>query len=436
MYCVIQSGVMYDRVRSRKRVVLLLYAVLLLVLVLALMPTVSFADDSNLTDLFTTDAFHGNWEVFTKMNIVGKIMSWSISAFGLIGIFTICMRVIITLLYLSSKNLWDNVDEIKSSGKNNKFFGMGVMAKDTFNAKYGVGLDAFVSFVMSLLPNIKAYSEYATDAKHRGNFEETDTIITYLLKSMLPIIFSILAFTMAFNGVLWQAYGTVVNACGVAASTFVNERLDTIVTRALNTGSNYTFGYSADGTKYGDFKQSVAKAIYNKVCSKSTDLSTDTKLVIGQSVDNFVQTYVDYYAYTALGLVSDDETEYTYLNSSGATTTSKKSNIKSSWKSSLESGNGLDSSVGAVVSGITVSDQQAGNLEYSVVINTTESYDNAQTINASLLGLDSDAYYIHLFISKKANSDETNYFEVKKSESSTDAGGTSSSIKRVTNGDD
>lgn len=435
MDCVIQSRVMYDRVHPKRRDMILFYAVLVVALVLALLPTVSFADDSNLTDLFTTDAFHGNWEVFTKMNFVGKIMSYSISAFGLLGIFTVAMRMIITMLYLSGKSLWDNVDEIKSSGKNNKFFGMGVMAKDTFNAKYGVGLDAFVSFAMSLLPNIKAYSEYATDAKHKNNFEDTDTMTTYLLKSMLPNVFVILAFTMAFNGVLWQAYGTVVNACGVAASTFVNERLDTIVTRALNTGSNYTFGYSADGTKYGNFKQSVAKSIYNKVCSKSTDLSTDTKIVIGQSVDKFVQTYIDYYAYTALGLVEDGNKEYSYVNSNGVTKTDSKSNLKSSWKSSLESGSGLGAEDAAIISGITISDQQAGNLEYSVVINTTSSYDNAQTINASLLGLNSDSYYIHLFVSKKANSDETNYFEVKKAESEADSGGTSSAIKRVTNGE-
>lgn len=422
-------------IRLEKRRVNLFAILMFTMAIVMLLPGIAFADDSSLTDLFTTDAFHGNWEVFTKMNFVGKIMSYSISIFGLIGIFTVAMRVIITMLYLSGKSLWDNVDEIKSSGKNNKFFGMGVMAKDTFNAKYGVGLDAFVSFAMSLLPNIKAYSEYATDAKHKNNFEDTDTIVTYMLKSMLPNIFVILAFTMAFNGVLWQAYGTVVNACGVAASTFVNERLDTIVTRALNTGSNYTFGYSADGTKYGEFKQSVAKAIYNKVCSKSTELSTDTKIVIGQSVDNFVQTYIDYYAYTALGLVADGDTEYSYVNSSGVTKTVNKSNLKSSWKSSLESNSGLGEQDAAIISGIKISDQQAGNLEYSVVINTTSSYDNAQTINASLLGLNSDSYYIHLFVSKKANSDETNYFEVKKSESEADSGGTASEINRVTNGE-
>lgn len=393
----------------------------LLFAVLIVMPSISYADDSSLTNLFYTDSFHGNWEVFTKMNFVGKIMSYTISAFSLLGIFTIGMRTMITMLYLSGKNFWDNVDEIKSQGKNNKFFGLGVMANDTWNAKYGVGLDAFVSFALSLFPNIKAYSDYAADRKHPGNFEESDTMVTYLLKSALPNMFVIFAFSMGFNGVLWQAYGTVVNAFGVAADSFVNERLDVIVTRALNTGSNYTFGYSADKTKYGEFKQSIAKSIYSKVCSKSTDLSTDTKLAIGQGVDKFVSSCVDYYSYTALGVVTDD------------TQGKGKQAIKAKWKDSLDNGTDVPQYISEYVKSTPISDQQAGNLEYSVVINKTSSYDNAQTINASLLGLQSDDYYIHLFISKKANSDETNYFEVKKDEKKSKSG-TSDSINRVTNG--
>lgn len=389
---------------------------LLAVLIIMLLPLQVFADSDegrSLTDLFYTDSFSGNWEVFTKMNIVGKIMSYAISAFSLIGIFTVCMRLLLTMLYLSGKNFWDNVEEIKSQGKNNRFFGMGVMLQNTFTAKYGVGLDAFVSFALSLFPNIKAYSEYAEDNKHSGNFDSTDTITTYLLKSALPNMMVILAFTMGFNGVLWQAYGTVVNGVGVAAGAFVNERLDTIVTRALNTGSNYKFGYSADRTKYGDFKQSVAKSIYNKVCSKSTDLSTDTKLMIGQNVDKFVAKYVDYYAYTALGLVDDS--------------------AKGTWREVLNKGQEVTGETAKKINAIKVTDQQTGNLEFSVVINNTNSYDNAQTINASLLGLDSNAYYIHLFINKKANADETNYFEVKKAADKKNKG-TSNKIDRVTTG--
>ena len=412
-----------NRVTKRYNDSMLSATFALLLAVLIVVPTVVFADaGGSLTDLFYTDAFHGNWEVFTKMNFIGKIMSYTISAFGLLGLFTVGMRTTITMLYLSGKNFWDNVDEIKAQGKNQKFFGMIAIGRGAWESKYGTGLDAFISFAFSLFPNIKAYSDYAEDRKHKGNYEDTDTIVTYLLKSALSNIFIIFAFTMAFNGVLWQAYGVVVNACGTAADAFVNERLNTIVTRALNTGSNYTFGYSADGTKYGSFKQSICTTMYNKVCGKSTDLSTDTKLKIGQGVDEFVGKYVDYYAYSALGYMDEpidgaNDLAYNWHESKGELKITPKGE---EW-----------------VKNHPIPDQKAKNLEYSVVINTTASYDNAQTINAEYFGLQSDKYYVHLFINKKANSDETNYFDVvDKTKDKNKKAGTGSQIKKVTDGPD
>lgn len=62
-----------------------------LTMLMLVMPGIATASDGysshKLTDIFVTDAFSGNWEVFTKMNWLGKIMSWVISAFSLIGIF-------------------------------------------------------------------------------------------------------------------------------------------------------------------------------------------------------------------------------------------------------------------------------------------------------------------------------------------------------------
>ena len=91
-----------------------------------------------------------------------------------------------------------------------------------------------IGFVLSLLPDIKAYSDYNPD-KPAYNLEESDTITTYLLKISLPTIMTILFFSLGFSGTLWQAYGNVVDAMAVAAEKVVQVDLAGYVNKALNS---------------------------------------------------------------------------------------------------------------------------------------------------------------------------------------------------------
>lgn len=376
------------------------------------MPKPVFA--ASLTDLFETEAFHGSWEIFTKVNFIGQLLQTIISFCSLIGLFMTVVRIILNMVYLSNKNLWNRVHDIKAEGKGAKFFGMGNISKSIFSANYGTGLDAFVAFFMSLLFDVKAYSDYSDEGDFKYNFEDKDTITMYILKSALPVIMTVFFFTMGFNGTLWKAYGNVVNGMGMAAEAFVEERLSVIVNRALNSGSNPSFGYSADGTEYGAFKQSVAKTMYNNVISHMTDLSSDSKLKVGAAVDSWIGSNIDCLAYSALGLL--DETTQKYVDSYLDPGNDKVTSLNNKTQESLAA--------------IKLTDQQARNLEYSVVVNKTASYPNACTVDASELGLSADSgLYLHVFVTKKANSDETKYFEVKQEEESKSKSGTSDSKK-------
>lgn len=425
-----------QRERDRERE--LVWALGLSILVLLLLASLEVAagdgySRGNLTDLFSTDAFSGNWEVFTKMNWIGKIMSWTISAFSLIGLFTVGMKVMLTMLYLSGKNFWDNVDEIKSAGKNHAMFGVKELFNGAYNAKYGTGLDAVISFFFGLFPNVKAYSEYAADAKHKNNFAETDTVMSYLLKSAIPNIMTIFAFTMGFNGVLWQAYGTVVEAMGVAAQNFADTNLSALVDRAINTGSNYQFAYNADGTKYGDFKQTVAKKIYTSLLKNTTNLSSEVKVAIGSKIDTQLSDTLDMMGYLAATayvdengdrVVSVGKTLYkmngsVYAYASGdASVTKAYAGGSNGWGTSLTTIAREDGkSWGSYAAQIT--DAQARNLTYSVVVNNSDSYNGALSVPATDLGFADDGtsdgeslYYVHIFITKKANSDEHNYMSI------------------------
>ena len=412
-----------------------------LLMILMLIPDTAFA--AGLTDLFDTYAFRGSWEIFSKMNWVGKIMSGTISAFSLLGLFTVGMRLMFTLLYLSGRTLWDNVNDIKSGGNKGMLGPVGAF-KENLKGGNQAGLDSVIQFGLSLLPNIKYYSEYS-DERDLKNLDPEDGVTSYLLKSALPYIAVITAFTMGFNGTLWQAYGTVVSGISKVAENFVDTRLDVIVDDLLHTGTNYSFGFAADNTGYGEFKQSVSKSIYNKVCAKSSSsLDTATKNVIGSNVENFVNEYIDFYCYSALGYLSssgntlkDENGEAIKISSNNA----KREITIADVKSCLESGEGNAlTQFQEAVRRNPLDDQDADNLEYSVVINTTPSYTNAQTIAASKLGLQNaktgNEWYIHLFISKKQNSDDTNDFEIIEQQDNTKNSGTSSQIQTVTGDSD
>lgn len=61
----------------------------------------------------------------------------------------------------------------------------------------------------------------------------------------------------------------------------------------------------------------------------------------------------------------------------------------------------------------SIADARAKNLTYSVIVNKTQTYSGAYTIKADELGFTDSGFYVHVFISKKTNSDEHSYFTPK-----------------------
>lgn len=358
--------------------------------------SVMLLTEKPLTDLFYTQAFSGSWTIFSKFNWLGAIMQFFISATCLLALFLIVYQRMVTLFYLSSRPLFDKVHEIKQQGKGQKFLGLPALASNTLmTANHGTGLDAIFSFFLSLLPDVKAYSDYSEE---RGsyNLQEDDTCTTYILKISIPTIMLIFFFAIGFNGTLFKAYGNVVDAMGTAADNLVTTELSTYVQKWMNSGSAYQFSYSADETEFGKFRQNLAKDMYAKVLRKSSDLSTNAKLYIGQKIDEYINGELADISENAVGNVA--------------------------------------------VPGFRGTDADCKNLEYSVVINATASYTGTSLpgselggggIAMSTFGISSsnaDNTYMHVFITKKNNADETNYFQVDEEDAlDGTAGGNSTS---------
>lgn len=343
----------------------------------------------SLTDLFYMKAFSGSTQVLAKMNWVGALMSGIISVFCMLGLFLICLRVILTLMYLSGRNVFDTVHDIKSKSTGTAL-GLPSLAKSSFNSEYGSGLDAFVGFFLGLLPDVKSYSDYA-DGRTRYNLSEDDSATTYLLKISIPTVMMIFFLSIGWSGTLWQMYGTVVDALGVAAQKFTDTRLDQIVDRALDADSYYKFSFPA--TELGKFQKDVASKLYSECLRKTYNLdSTDTQNM-GRSISNWVSNNI-----TAK-----------YLNSPCFPNSSTESNVndaKNFTKSVIvnNAGNGKSDSPSST----------SGNTgEFIIRGSDLNLYD----------GSADNPLYVHVYISRKQRTGTENYFTYNRNTSSTGSQG-------------
>lgn len=242
--------------------------------ILLLVPvTASAAPD--LTDIFTTKAFQGSWEVVYQFNWLGGIMNYIISFFCLLGLMLIMYSRMVTLLYLSSRNTWDNVHDIKESSKG-AFLGFPALFQNTMQSNYGSGLDAFVSFFLGLLPDIKKYSDYNPDNMNKGTLNDDDNALNYILKTALPTILLMFFLAIGFSGTLARSYGTVVSGMARFADDVVTVNLDQYVDEIFTVGSTPDSTLK-DGSEFGNLQYTINKNIYSKCLSVIGVSDQDTK---------------------------------------------------------------------------------------------------------------------------------------------------------------
>lgn len=256
----------------------------------SLVPIMAYAEGPDLTEIFSTKAFQGSWEVIYQFNWLGQIMNYIISFFCLLGISLVFFSRVITLLYLSSKNIWNNVDEVKGS-MNGAMFGYPSLFQNVYNSNHGSGLDAFVSFFYGLLPNVKKYSDYGQNAGF-SNLSEDDNALNYILKTAPSTILLMFFLATGFSGTLSQAYGTIVSAMATAADNVISVNLDKYVDALFKMGDNPSFVLGEDGTNLGKLQKTVAKAIYKEALIASGATDKESKAQLAASAESIATGYV------------------------------------------------------------------------------------------------------------------------------------------------
>lgn len=419
--------------RQKRDTAIILELFLIAMCAYLVLNTIHLVLADNLLDLFDSYAFRGSLKTIDKFNWVGKLMSYIISVFSMIGLFLVCYQRLISLLYLAGRNTFDTVHEIKSSlsgGSGRDAFGIRSMFTNAMQGggQYGTGLDAIVGFLLSLLPDVKKYSDYNPE-RMAFNVQEDDSCTTYMLKTAIPTIMMIFFFAMGYNGTLWQGYGVIVDAMGTAADQLVSTDLNSIVSTAMNTGKAYKFSWDASGSDYGDFMQDMVKAVYKQALKNGRDYTSDTQQSVG--------SYVDSIFLTGKGYNKSDMKLY-------KGSTNKTISIGKGKGSIFTDADTLAKAIGNTTG--FKGEDDAKNLTYTVISNSTkDSYKISNAvelvISAYDVGLNSSANgnYIHVTISRKKNSDETMYWHkaddgAKPTKNGTSSGKSNSSTSKKNSG--
>lgn len=269
-----------------------LVALMLLVVMMASVTYVGRAD--NFTDIFYTNSFRGAFNWIKKLDWVGMFVQIVISCFSLFGVALMTVRIMTSMLFLSSKGLWEEVHDLKQSGGESEFFDFGLvgMAKSWAKGKAGTGLDAIIGAVLLILPDVKKYSDFGEKAS--GDFDENMSISQYMLKIALPTIMTVFFFAMGFNGTLFQFLAVTVDAMGTAADKAISVNYSGLVEDLVNSGTGYNFAFSASGSNLGKFQQGVSKDIYGRLVSEVRGADAEQLSIIGANVEKFVGDYFDY----------------------------------------------------------------------------------------------------------------------------------------------
>lgn len=389
---------------------------------------------SKLTDLFYMKAFSGSMATISKLNWIGALMSGIISVFSLIGICLTVFRIMDTLLYLSGRNIFDQISDIKNSTKG-PILGLPNLFKETIvSGNRASGVDAIVQFLLGLMPDIKAYSDYSGE-RSNPNLNDDDSVSQYLLKTAIPNIMMLFFLSIGYSGVLWQMFGTVVDAMAVAAEKVASTNLAYSVNKLLNTDAYYKFGFGDDGTKWGELQNNIANSIYNKVLMNSDNtIDGDNSLVVGQNIGEFfldgkslskdniakncgITKETTTNGETTIEAYPDDEAkniEYSVIVNS-VPGDKVKADENAGWvlNDNGTSGGCYTFAMSAVNPNYKTADDFDGTTE-------DERQKQADEANKALAGND---IYVHVYIYRKKSAVKTNYFSIKNNNSGEESDG-------------
>lgn len=262
------------------------------IIAICLAPVFIVPHADNFTDIFYTNSFRGTFEWLNKVDWLGKIVQGVISIFSILGVSLIAIRVLSSMLVISSRGLWEEVHELKQAGGGGEMYDFGVigMAKTWVSGKAGTGLDAIIGALLILAPDIMKYSDFGE--KSGMQLEQDISMSQYMLKIAIPVTMAVFFFAMGFNGTLWKFFATTVDGMGTIADHAVSVNYSAIVNDLVNSKTGYAFTLASDGTERGKYMQKISTDVYGRVVSLMDNPDTAALNSVGLKVEEAIPRVV------------------------------------------------------------------------------------------------------------------------------------------------
>lgn len=403
-------------------IAILIFGAILAICLVVPMFTVGVSATGNppLTDLFTSKSFQGSAEALKNANVIGMVMHYVISWFSFLGLCLTLYQKFITLLYLSARTMFDKVYDVKINKMKGSALGYGELLKSLFvqtdnggEGGGGGGLDVFITFVYSLLPNIKAYCDYNPDKISRvKNLTDEDGVTQYMLKTAIPTIMLIFFLTIGYSGTLAKMYGMVVDGMAAAADHLVEQNLGAWVKRTLGTTGTFDFQLN-NSSKQGGFANQIALKMYQEILAEFNTLPKEQKDAIGRVIEASVFGNASDPNYVA---PRDNNGGSTYkgvlggkLGASGTNTETMNPNLESILSANAPAGAelflGFDEAYDMDLIAPFINPQATYNV-YAGTLNWNVGEIIAKAVPGSSVGMDR---YIHVVIKPQLMRNTTNY---------------------------
>ena len=254
-----------------------------------------------LSEFGRSDAMIGTAEVFNQapwlVAAVQFFISWAVIA----GFIMFYFSYLCTLVFLSNKEFFRSVDEIKKGDQGEKRLSV----KDFMNAFRATGgerkqrltgLDNVVVFVMMIIPNFLAYSMYA-DVKEGEDstgqrFNYNDTMGQFFLKSLPQSVMILFILGMALTGLLLRILFQLSDGLTIFAADMSNRHLAVAIDRFTGGRLLYNFDFVDWQTVPGDMANQVARTALLEIISTMPHITQEQTHAVGEQIQRIVSQYM------------------------------------------------------------------------------------------------------------------------------------------------
>lgn len=239
----------------------------------------------------TTDFYYNNPTVVSFMTFC---FSWM----GIIAYFAFYFSVFTSIVYLSNKNLFDIVDELKSSAgsdseskgfmNNIKVAVEGFKSGGSSQALTG-GFDNIIVFILILAPNFKKYSMYSNvegDDDGKTKLSKDDTVGSYILKISISSIIFMTIISMMMSSRLFLIFANLGDVLQAKVGILASEQVNIKLANWLNVSGMYEFSYNNSGQPSDEIANSMANQILTTVLKDLDNVTDDQVFAIGKSIED------------------------------------------------------------------------------------------------------------------------------------------------------